>query len=227
VAYALAIDHKLSLANVLAEAACPIALLAGEIELADQYIALLQDQTKAQSLDVWSTYAECFRGESLIARGTHARGFAALQSGLNRLRRGGFLLFESAYLAALARGYLVTRHSSEGTACVSEALKKCESSGEGWCLPELARLRGELWLLDDPADKKKGSEAEFLQSLQMARQQGALAWELRTAVSCAKLYRKQGRLDEAKSLLTGLIGRFDGQNITRDVTEANLVLAQL
>ena len=67
VAYATAIDHQLSLANFLAEAACTIALLAGEIELADRYIAMLQEQTRAQSLDVWSTYAKCFGGETRFA----------------------------------------------------------------------------------------------------------------------------------------------------------------
>jgi len=81
VAYALAIDHKLSLANVLAEAACPIALMAGELDMADRYIVLLQQETKAQSLDVWSTYADCFRGESLIARGQMAQGVAAIAIG--------------------------------------------------------------------------------------------------------------------------------------------------
>jgi predicted ATPase/DNA-binding winged helix-turn-helix (wHTH) protein len=227
VAYALSIDHKLSLANVLAEAACPIALLAGEIDLAEHYIGLLQEQTRAQALDVWSTYAECFRGESFIARGTHAQGFAALRSGLNRLRRGGFLLFETVYLAALARGYLATGHASEGTAYVTQALKHCDTSGEGWCLPELFRLQGELGLLDDAADMAKKTEDAFLQSLQTARQQGALAWELRTAVSCAKLYARQGRSREAKLLLEGSISRFGGRRGTRDITEANSILAQL
>jgi predicted ATPase len=105
VTYALAIDHRLSLANVLAEAACPVALLAGDLDLADRYILMLREQTTAQTLDIWNTYAECFHGESLIGRGAYAEGIAALQSGMNLLRRGGFLLFESAYLAAIARGW--------------------------------------------------------------------------------------------------------------------------
>jgi predicted ATPase/DNA-binding winged helix-turn-helix (wHTH) protein len=227
VAYALAIDHKLSLANVLAEAACPIALMAGDLDLADRYITMLQEQTKAQALDVWSTYADCFSGESFIARGMSAKGFAALQAGLGRLRRGGFLLFESAFLAALARGYLQAGHAAEGTACVSEALQICESSGEGWCLPELVRLQGELYLLSDPADAANASETAFLQSLQTSRQQGTLAWELRTAVSCAKLYARRGRLSDARSLLTGVLGRFDAESISRDITEANSLLRTL
>jgi predicted ATPase/DNA-binding winged helix-turn-helix (wHTH) protein len=227
VAYATAIEHQLSLANFLAEAACPIALLAGEIALADRYIAMLQEQTRAQSLDVWNTYAKCFEGESLIARGKHAEGFAALQAGLNRLRCGGFLLFEAAYLAALARGYLATAHAAEGTACVSEALEKCESSGEGWCLPELLRLRGELGLLGDSLDTAKAAETVLIESLQSARHQGALSWELRTAVSCAKLYRHQGRVDDARSLLTGIIDRFDCQTDTQDLSAAKAILALL
>jgi predicted ATPase/DNA-binding winged helix-turn-helix (wHTH) protein len=227
VAYALAIDHRLSLANVLAEAACPIALLAGDFELADHYIAFLREQTRAQALDVWNTYAECFRGESLLGRGAHAEGLAALQSGLNRLRRGGFLLFESAYLAAVARGYLATGYASGGFAAVARAVKHCESSGEGWCLPELLRLQGELLLLEDAADLEKKAEAAFRQSLQMARQQGAHAWELRSAVSCAKFYVRHGRSSEAKVLLEGATRRIDPQIGSQDLMEANSHLAQL
>jgi predicted ATPase len=227
VAYALAIDHRLSLANVLAEAACPVALLAGDLDLADHYIVLLREQTRVQALDVWNTYAECFRGESLLGRGAHAEGLAALQSGLNRLLRGGFLLFESAYLAALARGYLATGHASGGIACVDRALKKCEASGEGWCVPELFRLRGELLLLEDAADLENKAEGAFRRSLQMAREQGALAWELRSTVSCAKFYVKNGQSLGAKAILEGVAGRLEPQSGIQDFMAAKSLLAQL
>jgi predicted ATPase/DNA-binding winged helix-turn-helix (wHTH) protein len=227
VAYALAIDHRLSLANVLAEAACPVALLAGDFDLADRYILMLREQTSAQALDVWNTYAECFHGESLLGRGVHAQGLAALQSGLTRLRRGGFLLFESAYLAAIARGFLATGHASGGIAAVQRALEQCESSGESWCLPELLRLQGELLLLGDAADLENKVDGVFRQSLQIAREQGALAWELRSAMSCAKFYVKHCRATEAKVLLEGVTQRIDAQGCSRDLLEANSLLAQL
>jgi predicted ATPase len=227
VAYALAIHHRLSLANVLAEAACPIALFTGEFDLAEHYIELLHEQTTTRALDVWHTYAACFRGESLIGRGAAAEGLAALQSGLNRLRHGGFLLFESAYLAALARGYLATGHASEGMACVDRALKNCAASGEGWCVPELLRLQGELLLLDDGADHGKKAERVFEQSVRTAREQGALAWELRGTVSSAKSFMNQGRSREAKALLDGVVGRIDPQSGSRDLISALSMLAQL
>jgi predicted ATPase len=227
VAYAQAIRHRLSLANVLAEAACPIALLAGDFNLAEHYIELLHEQTKTRALDVWNTYAACFRGESLLGRGAHAEGLAALQSGLNRLRRGGFLLFESAYLAALARGYLATGHAAGGMACVDRALKNCEPSGEGWCVPELLRLQGELLLLEDTADQGKKAESAFQQSLHTAREQGALAWELRGAVSCARSYVNQGRSKQAKALLEGVASRVDPQSGSLDLISAQSILAQL
>jgi predicted ATPase/DNA-binding winged helix-turn-helix (wHTH) protein len=227
VTYALAIDHRLSLANVLAEAACPIALLAGEFDLAERYIELLHEQTTTRALDVWHTYAACFRGESLIGRGATAEGLAALQSGLNRLRHGGFLLFESAYLAALARGYLATAHGPDGMACVDRALKNCAASGEGWYVAELLRLRGELLLLEDSTDQGKEAERVFQQSLQTAREQGALAWELRGAMSSAKIYVNQGRAKEAKALLDGVIGGIDPQSGSQDLISALSMLAQL
>jgi predicted ATPase len=227
VAYAQAIDHRLSLANVLAEAACPIALLEGDFDLADHYIGLLHEQTKTQALDVWNTYAECFRGESLVGRGAHADGIAALQSGLNRLRRGGFLLFESTFLAAIARGYLATRDASGGLACVDLALKNCEASGEGWCLAELIRLRGELSLLEDGLDPMVRPDQSFPQSMKLSSEQGAFAWELRGTVSCAKFYAQQGRATEAKALLEGVIGLGAKKGDSSDLKAANSLLALL
>jgi predicted ATPase/DNA-binding winged helix-turn-helix (wHTH) protein len=226
VAYVLAIDHKLSLANVLAEAACPIALMAGELDLADHYIAMLQDQTRTQSLDVWSTYAECFHGESLIEQGQVAQGLAALQAGLKRLRRGGFLLFESPFLGALARGYLAAGHAADGIPFVMEALEKCKDSGEGWYVPELLRLQGELLLMDDPEDSPRVSESLFLRSVQVAHECGAGAWELRAAVSCARLYAAQNRSSEVRPLLGPLLERFCGETASRDVIQAKSLLAR-
>jgi len=106
-------------------------------------------------------------------------------------------------------------------------LEKCGSSGEGWCSPELLRLQGELLLLDDPGDTAHRSEAAFLQSLQTSREQGAWAWELRTSLSCAKLYARQNRPSEAKPILAGAIERCSGQAMTRDLAEAGSVLAKL
>jgi predicted ATPase len=137
------------------------------------------------------------------------------------------LLFESAFLSALARGYLGAGQASDGLACVSEALEKCGSSGEGWCAPELLRLQGELLLLDDPGDTTHGSEAAFLQSLQTSREQGAWAWELRTSLSCAKLYAGQNRPSEANLVLAGAIERCGGQAPTGDLAQATSTLAKL
>jgi predicted ATPase len=136
-------------------------------------------------------------------------------------------VFESAYLAALARGYLATGHASGGIACVDRALKNCEASGEGWYVPELFRLRGELLLLEDAVDLENKAEGAFRRSLRMAREQGALAWELRTTVSCAKFYVKHSRGTEAKVLIKGVTQRIDAQGCSRDLLEANSLLAQL
>jgi predicted ATPase/DNA-binding winged helix-turn-helix (wHTH) protein len=225
--YALSIDHKLSLANVLAEAACPVALLCGDIELADQYIAMLHAQTSAQALNVWNTYADCFRGESLIARGALAPGLSALQSGLGRLRRSGFRLFESALLAAMTRACLRSGLVAEGAAYVSEALALCGSTGEGWCLPELLRLQADVFLLTDPTDTGTRSEPIFLHSIQLAREQGAMAWKVRTAASCAKLYIRQGRETAAYSILSNVLKSFEGDTGSRDVAEASSILQKL
>jgi hypothetical protein len=66
---ALSINHTLSLCNALAQAACPVALYAGDLAAAERFTAMLLDQTARHALDVWHAYGRCFKGMLLIKRG--------------------------------------------------------------------------------------------------------------------------------------------------------------
>jgi predicted Zn-dependent protease len=73
------------------------------------------------------------------------------------------------------------------------------------------------------------SEAEdwLLRSLELARRQTALAWELRTAMSLALLKRKQDRHDEAHGVLAAVYNRFTEGFETSDLRAARRVLDEL
>jgi hypothetical protein len=84
-----------------------------------------------------------------------------------------------------------------------------------------------LLLLEDATDPKEEVEGVFRKSLQVAREQGALAWELRSAMSCANFYVKHSRAAEAKVLLEGVTHRIDAHGGSQDLLVANSLLAQL
>src|SRR5262249_42504248 len=110
---------------------------------------------------------------------------------------------------------------------VDEALALSDKSEERWILAELLRLKGELVLLHDAPHAAALAEDHFQQSLEWARGQGALAWELRIATSLARLWHRQHRTIQARKLLAGVYRRFSEGFDTADVVSAKTLLQSL
>src|SRR5262249_41388410 len=87
--HAVSLHHTLSLCNALAQAACPVALLAGDFAAAERYTLMLRSHTAMHALNVWRAYADCFEGELAIRRGAPNRGLPLLRSAVDELRRAG------------------------------------------------------------------------------------------------------------------------------------------
>jgi predicted ATPase/DNA-binding winged helix-turn-helix (wHTH) protein len=170
-AYAEKIGHYPSLTNALAESACPLALMSGDDNLAEEYISQLKEHTRTTMLDVWHTYAVCFEAELLRRRGDNNACLRQVQAGLNTLRQAGFVLFETMFVTTEARALSAIGRNVEAETVLGGALSKCENSGEAWCLPELLRARAEiqLKLSDHP-----GARASFDRARQTAVTAGAL-----------------------------------------------------
>jgi predicted ATPase len=94
-----------------------------------------------------------------------------------------------------------------------------------WFLPEVLRIKGEILLRAGAA--ATAVEESFLQSLDLARRQKALAWELRTATSLARFWRGRDRVQEAREVLTAVYGRFTEGLTTADPEAAKALLDAL
>src|SRR5262245_13324586 len=178
---ALAIQHALSLCNVLAQAACPLAIASGDLAAADRYAAMLAHHAARHGADVWQSYGRCFNGMLLIRRGELDIGVAMLAAAVEELRRARYVQYDTAFLAALAEGFAGAGQAARGLAAVDDALARSQASEERWISAELLRLKGELVLLRGAPDATAVAEDFFRQSLEWAGRQDALAWELRTA----------------------------------------------
>ena len=91
---------------------------------------------------------------------------------------------------------------------------------------EVNRIAGEIALKSPEPDAAK-AEAYFERALAVARQQQAKSWELRAAMSMARLWRDQGKRDEARELLAPVYGWFTEGFDTRDLKEAKALLDEL
>jgi predicted ATPase/DNA-binding winged helix-turn-helix (wHTH) protein len=220
---ALLLNHSLSIGNMLAQAACPIAFLCGDLEAADRFLAIFLDRTSRRALDAWHTYGRCFSGMLLIRRGDLRRGLQLLRNGVDELRGIKFTQYQTAFLFALAEGLAAAGQVDEGLVAIDEALDRSERAAERWCLPELLRIKGELELKRRVEDAD-AAQRHFKQSLEWARRQGALSWELRTSTSLARLWLDQGLGADAHALLVSVRARFTEGFATADLMSANQLL---
>ena len=114
---------------------------------------------------------------------------------------------------------------SEATGVLDNALAIAERSDERCQEAELYRLKGELALSEGKGSTE--AEASFLRALGTAKKQKSKAWELRAAMSLARLYQKQNRLDQAREILGQALGGFTEGFGTPDLRDAGVLLDEL
>ena len=121
----------------------------------------------------------------------------------------------------MAEGLADAGQVAEGLAAVDQALGQSESTEERWCIAELLRVKGELALL---GNSPYAAADHFRRVVDWARRQGALSWELRAATSLARMWRDQGRSQEARELLAPVYDRFTEGFESADLRVAKAVL---
>jgi len=107
-----------------------------------------------------------------------------------------------------------------------ESVAQVETNGNLLYIPELLRVKGTILLLL-PEHNRNDAEACFLQALELSRDQGARAWELRAAIDLARLLAARGAIDEAHELLRPVFEHFVEGLGTTDLRDAERLLATL
>ena len=109
---------------------------------------------------------------------------------------------------------------------MGEAMTAMATAKETWWEAEVNRVAGEILLmLPEPDDPK--AQNHYERALAVARQQKAKSWELRAAMSLARLWRSQGKVQQACELLAPVYGWFTEGFDTRDLREAKALLGEL
>ena len=135
-------------------------------------------------------------------------------------------LYESEYLSYLAMAYVELGQPDDARRCIDDAIDKVERSKEKWCEAEVNRIAGEV-ALKSPAPDTEKAEKYFGRALAVARQQQTKSWELRAAMSMARLWRNQGKVQQARELLLPVYEWFTEGFDTRDLKEAKALLEEL
>ncbi|MDA9505038.1 hypothetical protein XI09_10100 [Bradyrhizobium sp. CCBAU 11386] len=113
----------------------------------------------------------------------------------------------------------------DSLSAIRKAKELIAETGESLWHADVLRIEGELRLLFGASTKE--AEASFVQSLEVASKQRAKSFELRAAMSMARLWRHQGKRDEASELLAPVYGWFTEGFDTWDLKQAKTLLAEL
>jgi predicted ATPase len=130
------------------------------------------------------------------------------------------------YLSYLARAYAQPGQFDDAWRCIGEARTAMQTTKESWYEAEVNRVAGEITLLSPEPDTAK-AEAYFERAVAVARAQQAKSLELRAAMSMARLWRDQGKRDEARDLLAPVYGWFTEGFDTLDLREAKALLEEM
>jgi predicted ATPase len=147
-------------------------------------------------------------------------------SGITALQSTGSTLWMPLHLSYLARAYAELGQSDNALRCTGEGITAAETAKERWHEADIHRIAGEITLLSQKPSAAK-AEAYFERALSVARLQQAKSWELRAAMSMARLWRDQGKWNEAGALLAPVYGWFSEGFDTRDLKEAKDLLREL
>jgi predicted ATPase len=188
---------------------------------AEAVIALATEQ----GFTMWSAHGTFLRGWSRSVQG-QAAGLAEMRQGLAAYQATGqrLMISYSLSLSAITAGQAWGTKAEEQE--LTEALAVVSHTGERWVEAELYRLKGQL-LLQQSSDNFTEAEACFHHALDIARNQQAKSFELRTATSLARLWQQQGKHQEAHDLLAPVYQWFTEGFDTVDLQEAKALLEVL
>jgi class 3 adenylate cyclase/predicted ATPase len=188
-------------------------------EWADELCAV----TAEHSFPVWHSQGTIYRGWVKISHGNLSEGMSVLRSGSTAYTATGAGIWIPHQIALLARAYEIAGQVEEGLVLLDEALQIVEMTGECWFAAELYRHKGQLL----QQGHSEAAEELYRTALSIAREQEAKLWELRAAVSLARLRRHQGRRAEAHDFLAPVYEWFTEGFDTPDLKDAKALLDTL
>jgi predicted ATPase len=188
----------------------------------DELVALACEKDAA----VWKAAEMAERGSLFALTGKASDAVQMLTSGRAAMRATGTTINSPRVETDLACAHAQLGQFEEAWHCISKAMTLVETTNEKWCEPEVHRTAGEITLLSPEPDQTK-VETHFERALSIAREQKAKSWELRAAMSMARLWRDQRKRRQAHDLLAPAYAWFTEGFDTLDLKQARTLLEDL
>jgi predicted ATPase len=175
---------------------------------------------------LWKALATMQKGSVLALSGRASDAIQMITSGTTTYRSTGSRVYLPIFLSHLSRTHAELGQLDDAWRCIGEATTTVETTKERWYEAVINRITGEI-ALKLPQLGPSQAEAYFERALAVAREQQAKSWELRAAMSMARLWRDQGKPQQARELLGPVYGWFTEGFDTRDLKEAKALVHEL
>ena len=214
-----ALGHPVSLCLGL-WTGCQVALWVGDVASLERSVTSLLSHTERHALENYHAYGLGFAAELSALRGDLDAGLRQMRAALDMLVRHRHHVRYWAFLPNFARMQAAAGNVADGIVTVDEALECTQRNDHTTYMPESLRIRAELSALQGDV---AAAEEYLARSLALARKQGAMSWELRAAMSLARLH---GHDQPARELVGSLYRRFAEGFETADMRGAKELLEQ-
>jgi ATP/maltotriose-dependent transcriptional regulator MalT len=222
VTLARSLSHPYSLA--LAMWHCAIVLQVGrQTQSCSELATELFNVSLEHQFPMMRGVARFFLGWATAEAGELEQGIALMEEGL-ALFSAGRRVTRPYMLALFANARAELGNPDQALELLRDALASTEASGERWWEPELHRLRGRLLVARGQHDE---SEYCFRRAIEVSGAQSSKMLELRAAMSLARLWRDQGKVQQPRELLAPVYGWFTEGFDTLDLKEAKALLDEL
>ena len=222
-------DIPLSHGLALTVAGCSLHIIYRQRRAVQAYAAELLALAQAKELLLFREWVEIALGWGQVEAGEFEPGIARMVRGTRAWQQMSAVVGSFLHLGLLAEAYGKAGRVDQGLACVDEGLTLLRRVGSSLYEPEFYRIRGELLRLKADANAEHEAEQCFWQAIEAARRQETRWWELRAAVSLARLWQARGATyrRRARQMLTGLYNWFSEGFDLPDLREARAMLQEL
>jgi tetratricopeptide (TPR) repeat protein len=215
--------YAVSLCYAFLHASQIIALYVRDLDAAGRFLQLGEVHATEHGLSVWRSMATCARGRWLMDSGKPV-DLAAFRNALAELYQGGFRMRYANYLTNYGEALSRQGDCEGGHAQIDQAIALAKSRGQVTGVPEMLRIKGDVFRREGAARSSQAADC-YLESIDWARREGALAWELRTAISLVELSRDCGSIASAAATLASAYSRFSEGFWSGDLQRARSLLS--
>jgi predicted ATPase len=220
------ISHPHSLVYTLCHARGMMDVFRRQSDDTKFYAGVVTSLCSEHAFPFWAAGGQIFGGWAAINQGEVDAGVDELIRGLAAWRKTGARLWLPIFLALQAEGHLKAGRNQAALDSIDQALATSDVTGERWAIPEILRVKANL-LLATGRGRREEVERLLIESLEIARRQQALSWELRTSCDLGRLWQEQGRSKEGLKLLRTIYGRFTEGFETIDLHHAKALIEDL